>query len=377
MPARGDTVDAARCTACLGGADQRGAATVAQIIELRQAILPERRRLARRASGVRTSGVTRRLEPWRDWAIIAAVNNGMLLAIAMAHPGPGWLLLAGLPLGFGLAVGTLTVLHDAGHRMYGTAAWPNVLACQTSTPVGLWVGHWGLKHRSHHKVSQIYPLDESTRSSDMVRLHPAAPSLRRQRTQHVHAWALYCLAWAGELRSQLTYLRTGVVTGAGSTPSGRQRAVSFGTEKLLCLALLTPYAVILGPGHLALLLVVAMSVASLLAAVALTVGHINVGLEPQADDDERWDWATNLFRSTASFAVDSVVMRWLTGGLTLHLAHHLRPMAVRSELPEVHATVVADFAERTQLPSIEFPTMRAAVAGHYRRLRELAGPTAR
>lgn len=313
----------------------------------------------------------RRWEPWRDWLIIALLNNGMLTAISLLHPRGINLLLAAVPLSVGLAVGTLTVLHDAGHRMYSVRAWPNVLAVQLSTPVGLWTSHWTLKHRVHHKMSQVYLLDESTRSSGLVRLHPAAPGRPVHRYQHLYAWALYGLAWAGELRSQLTYLRTGFVAGT-TTPSPAERAGSFILEKGLWLVVLLPYGLVLGFTPLAVLLLVAMTCASVLAAVLLVVGHINQGLEP-AEASARRDWTRNLVLTTASFATDSTALRWFTGGLTHHLAHHLRPVAVRSELPGLHRTAVPEALERTGLPMTEYATLRAAVVGHYRRLRALGG----
>lgn len=88
---------------------------------------------------------------------------------------------------------------------------------QTSVPLGPWVGHWTLKHRVH-RVSQVYPLDESTRSSNLLRLHPAVALRPVDRHQHLYAWALYGLAWAGELHSQLTHLRR---SAAGYDPPWR------------------------------------------------------------------------------------------------------------------------------------------------------------
>jgi linoleoyl-CoA desaturase len=311
----------------------------------------------------------RRWEPWRDWTVVALVNNGMLAGIAFLHPHGVGLVLCAVPLSVGFAVGTLTVLHDAGHRMYSARAWPNVIAVQLSTPIGLWTSHWTLKHRVHHKLSQVYLLDESTRSSGLVRLHPAAPSRSVHQYQHFYAWALYGLAWAGELRSQLTYLRTGFVA-ATETPGPWRRAGSFATEKGLCLLVLLPYALILGFAPLAVLLLVGMTLASVLAAVLLVVGHINDGLE-LAEALEHRDWTRNLVLTTASFATDSTFLRWCTGGLTHHLAHHLRPVAVRSELPAVHRTTVPRVVAQTGLPMTEYVTLRAAIAGHYRRLRGL------
>lgn len=320
----------------------------------------------------RSARALARAEPWRDWLLLTLLNHGLLLGLALAHPGRRWLLLGALPLGIGLGTATLTVLHDAGHRRFARAAWPNVLATQTAAPVGLWVGHWTLKHRVHHRLTQVYPLDDATRASGLVRLHPSAPRWRLHRWQHVYAWALYSLAWAGELRSQLSYLRTGRVTNT-RTPDAPARAASFAVEKGLCLLVLVPYGWLLGIGDLALLLLTAMTVASLFAAIATVVGHINVGLEPTATAPSAADWADHLRRTTASFSLDSLPARWLTGGLTHHLVHHLRPVAPRGQLPELHRALAAELAVSGREPVV-LPTVRDAVSGHYRRLKELGRP---
>lgn len=325
---------------------------------------------ARSSSG---TGLSPRGEPWRDWAVLAVLNHAQLLAVAVLRPGWPWLLLAALPLAATLAVGTLTVLHDAGHRRFARAEWPNVLAVQTAVPLGLWVGHWALKHRVHHRAAQVYPLDESTRSSALVRLHPAVALRPIHRYQHVYAWVLYGLAWAGELRSQLTYLRTGSVAGT-DTPSGSARLRSFLTEKALCALVLTPYVLAAGAGRLAVYLVVAMTLGSVLAAVVLVVGHINVGLEPTTEAPTGREWAAHLVRTTASFNTGSTAVRWLTGGMTHHLAHHLRPVAPRHELPALHRTVVLEATLATGLLQVEYPTLISATRSHWRRLRELGLP---
>jgi linoleoyl-CoA desaturase len=317
----------------------------------------------------------RRWEPWRDWAVITLANHALLVTIALVHPHGALLLLAAVPLGLGLAIGTLTVLHDAGHRMYSGRAWPNVFAVQTSTPAGNWVGHWTLKHRVHHKLAQVYPYDEATRSSNMVRLHPGAPGKPWQRQQHLYAWALYGLAWLGELRSQLRYLRNGDIPGI-ETPPGRERLASFTAEKALCLLVLAPYAWVLGLGTLAILLAAAETFGSVFAAIVLVVGHINDRLAPTTQPPAGRGWTAHLLRTTASFSTDSVLMRWLTGGMTLHLAHHLRPVAVRSELPRLNQTVVRNVAGAAGLEPVVYATFPQAVAGHWRRLRDLGQPAA-
>jgi len=312
----------------------------------------------------------RRWEPWRDWAVIAVLTHAILLTIGLTHPHGVRLVAAAMGLSVAFAVGTLTVLHDAGHRMFSAAGWPNVLAVHTATPAGLWVGHWTLKHRVHHKMSQVYPVDEATRSSAMMRLHPASPSSRWQRAQYLYAWALYGLAWLGEFRSQLRFVRTGEVAGAASLPI-RPRVTSFALEKVLWLLVLSPYALLLGWVTTTVLLVMAETLASVIAAVLLVVGHINEGLTPTTADAPD-GWARNLVRTTASFSTTNPLMRWFTGGLTHHLAHHLRPVAVRSELPHLHDTLVRDVVASSGYPLVEYRTL--AHAGHFRRLRELGRP---
>jgi len=302
---------------------------------------------------------------------LTLVNHGLLLIVALAAPSPGWLLVAVAALGLGLATATLTVLHDAGHRRLSSRTWLNVLAVQTAAPIGLWVAHWTLKHRVHHRVTQVYPLDDATRSSGLVRLHPSAPRRPIHRLQHLYAWALYGLAWVGELRSQLSYVRSGVLAGI-DTPNRTERASSFVVEKGVCALMLAPYAVLMGAGRLAVLLAAAMTIGSAIAAVVLVVGHINSGLSPTSQAPQgRQAWAAHLVRTSASFSTENRVTRWLTGGMTHHLAHHLRATASRSELPTLHKTTVAQVAATAGVAVVEYPTLRSAVHGHWRMLRAL------
>lgn len=303
---------------------------------------------------------------------MTALLHLQLLMVAVLGVTGGWLLLAALPLGLTLATATLTVLHDAGHRRFSRRPWPNVLAVQSAAPVGLWTAHWTLKHLVHHRVTQVYPLDEATRSSGLIRLHPAARWRPVHRWQHLYAWGLYSLAWAGELRSQRTYLRTGAVAGT-QTPGTRQRAGSFLVEKALCAAVLLPYAVAMGIVRLGVLLLAAMTVASLAAATVLVVGHINLGIDPPQVTQTGQQWPRHQVLTSASFSTGNAAVRWLTGGMTHHLAH-LRPVAARSELPALHSTVVQDVAAQFSTPVREFATFRAAVRGHCARLRELGRP---
>jgi len=115
-----------------------------------------------------------------------------------------------------------------------------------------------------------------------------------------------------------------------------------------------------------------MTVGSVIAAVVLVVGHINTGLMPACSAPQgRREWSAHLVRTSASFRTQSRAARWLTGGMTHHLAHHLRATAPRGELPVLHTTVVAEVVAATGATLVEYPTFSSAVRGHWRVLRSL------
>lgn len=313
-----------------------------------------------------------RTEPWRDWAVIGGLNHAQLLAMALIRPSWPWLLLAALPLGVTLATGTLTILHDAGHRRFARQEWPNIFAVQTAVPLGLWVSHWTLKHRVHHRASQVFPVDEATRSN-LIRMHPGVPLKPVHRFQHIYAWPLYGLAWVGELNSQITFVIKGNVVGV-EVPPRAARLRSFLLEKSFCAIVLLPYILLLGWASLALYVITAMTFGAVLAAIVLVVGHINEGLYPPTEVPSQKEWSRHLVRTTANFNTTNRLVRWFTGGMTHHLAHHLKPVAPRHQLPELNDTVVQDIVARSGLPLVEYPTLIAATRSHGRRLRELGRP---
>jgi linoleoyl-CoA desaturase len=304
--------------------------------------------------------------------VIGLLNHAQLLAVALIRPSWPWLLLAAIPFSVTLAIGTLTVLHDAGHHRFARKTWPNVVAVHTAVPLGFWVSHWTLKHRVHHRASQVYPLDEATRNT-LVRMHPGVELRPYHRYQHIYAWFLYGLAWVGELNSQATFIVKGNVLGV-EVPDRAARIRSFLAEKALVAVLLTPYVLLLGWGKLAIYVVAGMTLGSVLTAVVLVVGHINVGLKPSSQAPSQKEWSRHLVRTTADFNLGSRPVRWLTGGMTHHLAHHLKPVAPRHQLPQLTETVVQKVVAAAGEPHVVYPTLTRATINHARRLRELGRP---
>jgi linoleoyl-CoA desaturase len=322
-----------------------------------------------------------RAEAYGNWLGIALVNNLTLFGLSRtARPTLVTGVLAVL-LSVGFALGGLTVLHHAGHKRYSRGYLVNMLVVQSAVPIGFWLGHWGLKHRVHHRVPAVYP-DDSFTTILALRLHPAAPLHPWHRYQHVYAWLIYCLAWPGDLASQLRFLVTGRITGESSRPEILWRVGSFAAEKAFAVAILSAYVLVARNATLMMAVIgFALVLGSFLTACVVVVGHINEGMQyrstvDQADMSEPSSgetaiWTNSVLATTASFSVDNVLLGCVIGGMTLHAAHHMRPLASRGELRTVHAWLAEEGESAARPPVIEFPTLWSAVKGHRRTLWQL------
>lgn len=315
-----------------------------------------------------------RREAYLDWAIIASLNNSLLLIVALVRPPLAILLPATVLLGLGFSIGAITVLHNAGHGRYSRRYWPNMLAVHTAVPTGLWVAHWTLKHRVHHRLPAGYPDDAFTQAGGLLRLHPLAPRRRCHRFQFVYIWFLYPLAWFADTRSQWRYLLTGYVSSSDARRPVSWRLTTFAIEKVAALVVLLPYLWLSHGLSMLLLLGGATLFAGLVVGCVVALGHINVGLSYLRPLSAEWDWTGHVIATTVSFSTASRFMPWLTGGLTHHLAHHLRPLATRTELRNLHSQMANRSDRRPELRIVEFKTLRAALRGHGKALRLLGMP---
>lgn len=309
-----------------------------------------------------------RVEAYRDWLAIAAVNHTLMTVLAVVDLPLAAVGALGLLMGVGFAMAAVTVLHNAGHHRYSRSHWPNALAVHTAAPMGMWVRHWTFKHVVHHRLPAAFPDDSFTDTSGWLRVHPLAPSHDVHRFQHWYAWGLYTLAWPIEIISQLRYLVAGDVPGLGRPLGASRRVASYLLEKGASALILSCYLNLPHGSRLLVALPLAVVVAGLIVTTLVAVGHINVGLGYPLPEKSGIDWRRYVIATTASFGTRSRALAWFTGSLTHHLAHHLRPVASRHELRSVHARLAED------PDTVEFPSLAAAVRGHWVALRALGDP---
>jgi linoleoyl-CoA desaturase len=272
-------------------------------------------------------------------------------------------------LSLGLGLGGAVILHHGGHMRYSKQWYLNAAWVQGAVPVGLWVHHWGLKHRIHHRLPAVFPADRYTTGNMFVRLHPSAPWRPMHRYQYLYIILGYAIYWLSEVASQIRYLINGSIPYSNENLKASQRLLLYFSEKSMCAAVLLPYFLLGNDAwRTGYLLMIAGTIGSIYAGLLVGVGHINMGIRPAVELPESGAWVSYVLSSTVSFRVESRVAGWLSGGLTLHAAHHLRPLASRSELRLLHRQLKNQHHDDDAL--IEFDTFWHALLGHFTALRQ-------
>jgi linoleoyl-CoA desaturase len=114
-------------------------------------------------------------------------------------------------------------------------------------------------------------------------------------------------------------------------------------------------------------------VAGTVLGIIFQLAHVVEGTEyPSPDDDGQMEnqWVIHEMETTADFAHGNKVLSWYIGGLNYQVEHHLFPQICSVHYPAI-AKIIEEVARETGVPYNNAPTLRAAIASHYRMLKEL------
>ncbi len=293
----------------------------------------------------------------------------------------GW---QALPLSIALGVATagigFNIMHDGGHQAYSKRRWINRLMAMTLDMVGGSSYIWQWQHgRFHHTWVNVAGHDSDIDLGALARLSPRQPRRPWHRWQHIYLWLLYgvtAIRWHlyGDFRD--------IVTGTiGERPFARPRGwelMAFVLGKLMffTLAFGLPF-VFHSVGAVVLFYTVTAAVAGVLLALVFQMAHLveEAAFPVPREDSMQIDtpWAIHQLETTVDFARDNRTLGWLIGGMNFQVEHHLFPRISHVHYPAV-SRVVKDTCREFGVPYLEHRTFAAAVASHYRLLRQLGKP---
>jgi linoleoyl-CoA desaturase len=82
------------------------------------------------------------------------------------------------------------------------------------------------------------------------------------------------------------------------------------------------------------------------------------------------EWAIHEVETTANFARKNKLAAWYFGGLNFQIEHHLFPRVCHIHYPAI-STIVENTCREFGVKYMSYPTIRAAVASHFRFLKKL------
>ena len=112
-------------------------------------------------------------------------------------------------------------------------------------------------------------------------------------------------------------------------------------------------------------------VLSIVFQLAHTVEHTHFPVANVDTNKLEDEWAVHQLKTTANFATNNKLISWWVGGLNFQIEHHLFPKISHVHYPAISKIIKKACAE-FNIPYIEYPKMRIAVASHVSYLKQLS-----
>jgi linoleoyl-CoA desaturase len=283
------------------------------------------------------------------------------------------LILGGLTAAIGF-----NVMHDGAHGSFSRYKWVNDLAALSVNFLGANNFMWKTKHNViHHAYTNIDGVDDDIEARPLLRLCETQKFYKIHRYQHLYFWAAYSLLyiwWVFVTDYKKYFLKR-----IGPMPLKKMTAmdhVSFWSFKVLHAFLFVALPIyLLGftPWLIGFLIygLFAGFVLSIVFQLAHTVEHTHFPAADPVTGKMEDEWAVHQLKTTANFATKSKLISWWVGGLNFQIEHHLFPKISHVHYPAISKIIkkaCADF----NIPYIEYPKMRTAVASHVSYLKHLS-----
>ncbi len=284
-------------------------------------------------------------------------------------------------LGFMKAQVGMSIMHDANHGAFSRSRGLARAMRATLDLVGassfMWRQQHNVGHHAHTNVSSLDP-DIRVSAADARRCAPGQPWHAWHALQHVYLVLLYgLLAAKSTFVDDFASLAAGRIGAVRLAPlSRRDRAVFWGGKALYSgWMLAAPLAWSPHSGvRLLALWALCDAVAGWVLALVFAVAHVSDGVAFPAPDAATGrvarGWAAAQLAATADFCHGSLLWTHLTGGLNYQAVHHLFPGVCHCHYPAL-APILLRTAAEFGVPYKVYPSFRAALAAHFRHLRNM------
>lgn len=277
----------------------------------------------------------------------------------------------------GFALVGFNIMHDGNHGGYSRSRRVNSIMGFTLNLIGGSSWFWKHKHNIlHHTYTNINELDEDIHVDGIMRMSPVQRRRPWHRFQHLYAFPAYSLMsllWVtiGDFRKFFT----GRIGDYQLPKISAGETTLFFLTKVFYFGYMLVLPMFFHPVlHVLAFFVLVHVVLGFCLAITFQLAHVvegNTFPEPDpASATIENEWAIHEVETTADFAPKSKLAHWYFGGLNFQIEHHLFPRICHIHYPAI-SKIVKKVCEEFDINYVSYPTVRAAVAAHYRFLRML------
>jgi linoleoyl-CoA desaturase len=291
---------------------------------------------------------------------------GIILGIAES------ILMGGLIAAIGF-----NVMHDGAHGSFSKYKPVNLMAAFSLNILGGSHFMWNVKHNIiHHAYTNVDGVDDDIDIQPWMRMSSTQKKYKLHKYQHRYFWFLYAMLyifWIFVLDYQ-KYFKQKIGTMQLKKMHLNDHVV-FWAFKLINLFLfigLPIYQVGFLPWLLGFLCATLFAgfVLSIVFQLAHTVEHTHFPMPAEEDGKLSDEWAIHQLKTTANFATRNKIVSWLVGGLNFQVEHHLFPKISHVHYPAI-SQIIRETCREFNVPYIEYPRMRHAIASHVSYLRQM------
>jgi len=263
------------------------------------------------------------------------------------------------------------IMHDGNHGSYSKSKKINRVMGFTSDLAGASSFLWRHKHNIlHHTYTNIDELDGDLLSDGLLRLSPNQKWRPWHRFQHLYAIPLYSLltlSWVTVNDFKKFF--------GGFCRITVSDGISFFLAKLFYFGYMIVLPLFFHPVlHVLVAFVVIHLVFGFTLSIVFQLAHTLEGNTFPSPDSATGrienEWAVHQVETTVNFARKNRILTWYVGDLNFQIEHHLFP-----KVCHIHYRKISGIVEETcrsfSVLYVSYPTLRSALAAHFRFLRTL------
>jgi linoleoyl-CoA desaturase len=282
--------------------------------------------------------------------------------------------------GFFLFLMSIGIGHDGTHNAYSKNRKVNTIIASVMDLVGVDTTIWQMNHiESHHSAPNVPFYDSAIDSFLLFRFHPGYKRKKFMKYQHLYILFIYGLAtlfkWFFYDFFSAFRSRIGNATNAKGRLDNKALGMMFFKKFLLFgYTIFIPIFLIDVPWYQYMAgFIFFHFISGIALGLIFQVTHLSDRTNfyyPDENGRLPLSFSRHLLKTTADFSSTNPFVTWISGGLNLHVAHHLFPSICQIHLPEI-TKIVKKTAIEFNVDYHCYPNMMTAFKSHLRYLKYL------